>query len=101
MGQALNIHGTNPLEVDTDGDWMTDIWELNNNLNPIFSTDGLWDADGDSLANKLEFVFMDQGYNPFVANNAAAFPWSGDPDADDITTQVELGATANSCIFSC
>ena len=89
-GDEVLPHGTNPLEMDTDGDWMWDDWELTNNLDPTDAADGLLDADSDTLANQLEFVFLDQGYDPFVANNAAAFPWAGDPDWDGLTTQVEF-----------
>ncbi len=89
-GDEVLIHGTNPLEMDTDGDWMWDDYEIANNLDPTDEHDGLHDADSDTLANQLEFVFIDQGFDPFVANNAAAFPWAGDPDWDGLSTQVEF-----------
>lgn len=89
-GDEVLTHGTNPLEMDTDGDWMWDDWELANNFDPTDAADGLLDADSDTLANQLEFVFMDQGFDPFIANNAVAFPWMGDPDWDGINTQVEF-----------
>jgi hypothetical protein len=89
-GDEVLTHATSPLEMDTDGDWMWDDWELANSLDPRDAADGLLDADIDTLANQLEFVFLDQGYDPFVANNAAAFPWAGDPDWDGLTTQVEF-----------
>jgi hypothetical protein len=89
-GDEVLTHGTNPLEMDTDGDWMWDDYEIDNSLDPTDAADGLLDADSDTLANQLEFVFLDQGYDPFVANNAAAFPWAGDPDWDGLTTQVEF-----------
>lgn len=89
-GDEILVHFTNPIEVDTDGDWMWDDYEIDNNLNPTNAADGLLDADGDTLANQLEFVFLDKGFDPFVVNNAAAFPWAGDPDWDGILTQVEF-----------
>lgn len=84
------IHLTDPLEMDSDGDWMWDDYEIGNSLDPLDSADGMQDADGDSLANQLEFVFIDQGWDPLLGNNAAAFPWGGDPDLDGINTQVEF-----------
>ena len=89
-GDEVLIHGTNPLEMDTDGDWMWDDFEIDNSLDPTDSADGLLDADSDTLANQLEFVFMDQGYDLFVVDNAAAFPWALDHDWDGLTTQVEF-----------
>jgi hypothetical protein len=89
-GEEVVTHGTNPLEMDTDGDWMWDDYEIANNLNPTDAADGLLDADNDTLANQLEFVFLDKGYDPFTASNAAAFPWAADPDWDGITTQAEF-----------
>lgn len=89
-GDELLTHGTNPLLMDSDGDWMWDDWEIDNNLDPTDAADGLLDADNDTLANQLEFVFLDQGYDPFVANSAAAFPWAGDPDWDGLSTQIEF-----------
>jgi len=84
------VHFTNPLKMDSDGDWMWDDYEIANNLDPNDPADGLLDADGDTLANQLEFVFMNEGYDPFTYNNPAVFPWAGDPDRDGLTTQVEF-----------
>jgi hypothetical protein len=81
---------TNPLEMDTDGDWMWDDYEIDNYLDPNDPTDGLLDADGDTLPNQLEFVFMEEGYDPFTYNNPAVFPWASDPDWDGMSTQVEF-----------
>ncbi len=80
---------TDPLKMDTDGDWMWDDWELNYGLDPTDLADGLLDADSDGLANQLEFVFIDKGYDPFTAD-AAGFPWSADPDYDGLTTTQEF-----------
>ncbi len=88
-GDEVLIHSSNPLKMDTDGDWMWDDWEVNNGLNPANAADGLLDADSDGLANQLEYVFMDKGYDPFTADSAG-FPWAGDPDYDGLTTTLEF-----------
>lgn len=88
-GDEVHTYLTNPKEMDTDGDWMWDDWEVSHGLNPNSAADGLLDADSDGLANQLEFVFIDKGYDPFTAD-AAGFPWSGDPDYDGLTTAREF-----------
>lgn len=85
----VSTHLTNPLEIDTDGDWMWDDWELDNSLDPNDPADGLLDADGDGLPNKLEFVFIPRGQDPLVAD-AAGFDWNADHDLDELTTQQEM-----------
>ena len=89
-GDEILIHLTNPLEMDSDGDWMWDDYEIVNNLNPNNAADGLFDADGDGLANQLEFVFLDQNFDPFIVNNAALFPWYLETDLDGINTFIEF-----------
>lgn len=88
-GEELLVYSTNPLKIDSDGDWMWDDWEVDHGLDPTDAADGLLDADTDGLANQLEFVFRDMGYNPFVADSAG-FPWSADPDYDGLTTAQEF-----------
>lgn len=88
-GEEVLIYSSNPLKMDSDGDWMWDDWEVDNGLDPTDPADGLLDADTDGLANQLEFVFMDKGFDPFTAD-AAGFPWSGDPDYDGLTTTQEF-----------
>lgn len=88
-GEEVLIYSSNPLKMDSDGDWMWDDWEVDHGLEPNNPADGLLDADGDGLANQLEFVFMDKGFDPFVANSAS-FPWSDDPDYDGLTTAQEF-----------
>lgn len=88
-GSEITVHATNPLKMDTDGDWMWDDWELNHQLDPNNSADGLLDADSDGLLNQLEFVFRDDGFDAFTPD-AANFPWNGDPDYDGMTTAIEF-----------
>ncbi len=48
-----NFYFTDPLLADTDGDGMTDKWELDNGLNPLFD-DGDLDPDNDGATNREE-----------------------------------------------
>ena len=45
-----NVYQTSPTEADTDGDSMTDGWEIENGLNPLVDDSGL-DADSDGASN--------------------------------------------------
>ncbi len=93
-GEEIFSYTTNPLKIDSDGDWMSDDYEIDNYLDTTDAADGLLDADSDTLPNRLEFVFMDQGYDPFVANDASLFPWTEDPDKDGLTTRQEFDGPA-------
>jgi hypothetical protein len=42
--------------ADSDGDGMPDEWELANNLNPTDPADAALDSDGDSVANRDEYL---------------------------------------------
>jgi hypothetical protein len=52
----LFIHGTDPTDVDTDGDGMWDGWEIYYGLLPGNGSDQYEDIDLDGLVNYLEFV---------------------------------------------
>jgi hypothetical protein len=47
--------GTDPLNADTEGDGMSDSWEVANGLNPNDPADANTDLDGDGLTNIEEF----------------------------------------------
>jgi hypothetical protein len=49
------ITGALMKKLDTDGDGMTDIWELNYSLDPIDASDAYWDMDKDGLNNAEEY----------------------------------------------
>ncbi|WP_367873023.1 hypothetical protein [Luteolibacter sp. Populi] len=89
-GDEILTHGTDPTLPDTDGDRMPDGWELDVGFDPLDDADGQLDADSDSLANNLEYVFMAQGYDPFSPNPAAGFPWNADLDHDNLTNAQEF-----------
>ncbi|MHA2380359.1 MAG: M20/M25/M40 family metallo-hydrolase [Candidatus Thorarchaeota archaeon] len=54
------IYGTDENDPDTDRDTMTDAWEVNNGLDPLFD-DSTLDPDEDNLSNLQEFL---AGTNP-------------------------------------
>lgn len=73
--------GLDPSDADTDGDRMTDGWEVLNRLDPL-SNDGQLDADGDGFTNREEF---DVRSDPQDANStppAAPPPASPAPAPD-------------------
>jgi len=62
-----SIYGTDENNPDTDGDTMTDSWEVNNGLDPL-SDDSTLDPDEDSLTNLQEFL---AGTNPNLNDSDA------------------------------
>lgn len=59
---------TKPLNPDSDGDQMTDGWEVDNQLNPLDEQDANLDPDGDGFSNLAEFL---GGFDPQIADDAA------------------------------
>ncbi|MCP4270048.1 MAG: hypothetical protein GY777_31485 [Candidatus Brocadiaceae bacterium] len=57
---AENIAGTDPDNSDSDGDGMSDGWEVAHGLNPL-SNDAAGDPDNDGVSNYEEFI---AGTNP-------------------------------------
>jgi hypothetical protein len=55
---------SSPLAVDTDGDGMSDAFELVSGLNPHDSRDAQLDSDGDGLTNLEEFQLGTDPLNP-------------------------------------
>lgn len=56
-------HGTSALLADTDGDGMSDAWEISHNLDATDPTNTTTDADSDGLSNLGEYF---AGTNPEV-----------------------------------
>ncbi|HAS81965.1 MAG TPA: hypothetical protein DCS43_04655, partial [Verrucomicrobia bacterium] len=52
--EEFAIHGTDPLDPDSDGDGMPDGWEVDNGLDPLVN-DAAGDLDGDGLSNFGEY----------------------------------------------
>lgn len=63
------------IDPDSDGDGMTDLWELMNGLNPYSAADASADPDGDGITNINEF---NSGTNAMVHNSLS---WFGAPSA--------------------
>lgn len=75
--EVNSYYQTDPFEVDTDGDGLTDKYETDFNLNPTDSDDAYQDYDGDGLLNYEEFCF-------------GTHPWSSDTDGDEVVDSVEV-----------
>jgi len=74
------LHGTDPFHPDTDGDGISDGWEVYYMLDPLNSSDWHLDQDGDGLNNTQEF---EKGTNP----NDSDTDGDGENDDTDIFPQ--------------
>jgi hypothetical protein len=72
------ILGTDPHNPDTDGDGLSDAWELAHGMNPLDATDADRDSDGDGLTNRQEKA---NGTDPHNASTGG----SGIPDGWAVT----------------
>lgn len=68
------FYGTNPLNADTDGDGMSDGWEVAHGLDPKSAADAGGDPDGDGRTNLAEFTART---NPRNALDAVATSTTG------------------------
>jgi hypothetical protein len=85
----LYVDGTDPLwsgddgadtTLDTDGDWIADVYELRNGTDP-----NLADTDGGGLTDGEELYYF--GTNPLDASDDAAY--DADADGDGINDMIE------------
>ncbi len=77
--------GTNPLMVDSDGDSVSDLTELNNDVNNIL------DTDNDGLINPVDADDDNDGLNTIDELRMALNPLRKDSDDDGIMDKDEVG----------
>jgi len=101
------VHKTSPDKWDTDGDWLSDGWEISHGLNALISSRST-DSDNDGLDNGTECLW---GTDPFSSDsdndgmpdlwevNAGTDPQANDaaedPDGDGLTNYEEFIAGTN------
>ena len=76
----INTYGTSSILADTDGDGMTDGWEVTNGLNPLLN-DANNDRDLDGLTNLEEYAVRAAGYKANASNSKEGQP--GDNGLND------------------
>lgn len=73
------VYTTNPLQADTDGDLLSDGWEVTNGFDPTQASDGNADSDGDGLSSGAEIAT--HGTNP----NASDSDLDGESDGYEVS----------------
>lgn len=74
--REILLYKTNPELEDSDGDFMSDAWELQYSLDPINSLDMILDPDHDMLPNVYEHYY---GLNPNSADSSSITKLRVDP----------------------
>jgi len=110
-GEELKM-GINPVNQDSDNDGLPDGWEFKNELQPSVAQgqDGAWgDPDHDMVPNFLEYKYRSSPHNSDTDQDSLPDYWeirhclrpddpngengpNGDPDQDEISNFVEMGA---------
>jgi len=91
--------------ADSDGDGLTDEWEVSYGLDPNDPSDAALDLDGDGLTNQDEFLLqtnpsladtdsdgVPDGYEATYGTDPLADDAGGDPDGDGETNLAEFNA---------
>ena len=109
--QELNL-GTDPCDSDTDGDNLSDGWEVSHGLDPLSAADGdpdcdglpnaqeiaigtdpfQPDSDGDGMNDGWEYEHRSAGFDPTIDNATDSNPGNdidADPDGDGLTNGQE------------
>lgn len=91
----------NACDTDDDGDGLSDVAELNNNLNPLDASDALLDSDNDGLNNLDEYLLCvangDAQCNGILTDNVAPTITTGGTlniNSTGYLTKVDLTASA-------
>lgn len=81
---------TNPYSSDTDGDGISDKWEIDNNLDPTNPNDADYDHDGDDLSTLLEATLYETN---FLSDDSDEDGWSDDFEINTSFTDPNLNDT--------